>query len=155
MVEKVSKGEVIAFRLGASGLLERAAASELPDVAGRCGIQNSPPGSALLALHARVQGMTQELLDAAFVEEWAYLLFYYKVFRPLDLTSETHGQDKAEQDFRAAVMGLVERLTRQGVDLAPLRPVLLKAYDKAAAVYHRTDQEAVRRVRDMLETSPP
>lgn len=69
MVEKVSKGEVIAFRLGASGLLERAAASELPDVAGRCGIQNSPPGSALLALHARVQGMTQELLDAAFVEE--------------------------------------------------------------------------------------
>ncbi len=69
MVEKVSKGEVIAFRLGAHGLLARAAASELPDVAGRCGIQNSPPGSALLALHARVQGVTPGFLDAALVKE--------------------------------------------------------------------------------------
>ncbi|MFT3943763.1 MAG: winged helix DNA-binding domain-containing protein [Ancrocorticia sp.] len=69
MVEKVSRGEVIAFRLGAHGLLARAAISELPDVVGRCGIQNSPPGSALLALHARVQGVTPELLDAALAKE--------------------------------------------------------------------------------------
>jgi len=93
--------------------------------------------------------------DAAFVEEWAYLLFYYKVFRPLDLTSEAHGQDKAEQDFRAAVMGLVQRLALQGTDLAPLRSALLKAYDRAAAVYHRTDQKVVRKVRDMLEATTP
>jgi hypothetical protein len=67
--EKVSKSEAIAFRLGAQNLLERADASELPTVTGRCGIQNSPPGSALLALHARAQDMTQELFDAAVSEE--------------------------------------------------------------------------------------
>lgn len=69
MSEKVSGSEAIAFRLGAQNLLERADASELPDVTGRCGVQNSPPGSALLALHARVRDITPERLDAAVAED--------------------------------------------------------------------------------------
>lgn len=64
MAEKVSRSEVIAFRLGAQNLLERADVSGLSDVTGRCGIQNSPPGSALLALHARAHDITQERLEA-------------------------------------------------------------------------------------------
>ncbi len=69
MAEKVSTSEVIAFRLGAQNLLERAGARMLVDVTGRCGIQNSPPGSALLALHARAENITQQRLDTAVAED--------------------------------------------------------------------------------------
>lgn len=41
----------------------------LLDAAGRCGIQNSPPGSALLAPHARVRNLTQERVADAVAEE--------------------------------------------------------------------------------------
>ena len=43
------------------------------DVAGRCGVQDSLPGSALLALHARVEGVTREGLDAAIGEDRSLL----------------------------------------------------------------------------------
>lgn len=65
MAETVSQSEAIAFRLGTQNLLERTNASRLVEVTGRCGIQNSPPGSALLALHARVQDITQQQVDEA------------------------------------------------------------------------------------------
>lgn len=63
--DRVSRGDVIAFRLGAHHLAERLGEGGLLDAAGRCGIQNSPPGSALLALHARVRNLTQEQVDDA------------------------------------------------------------------------------------------
>ncbi|MEA5153271.1 winged helix DNA-binding domain-containing protein [Raineyella sp.] len=69
MVEKVSKGDVIAFRLRAHHLLERSDADGLLDVTGRCGIQNSPPGSALLALHARVRDITRQRVDEAVADD--------------------------------------------------------------------------------------
>ena len=45
VADRVSKGEAIAFRLGAHHLTERLGEGGLLDAAGRCGIQNSPPGS--------------------------------------------------------------------------------------------------------------
>ncbi len=69
MVVKVSKAEVIALRLRTHQLLERSDADDLLDVTGRCGIQNSPPGSALLALHARVRDSTRQRVDAAVAED--------------------------------------------------------------------------------------
>jgi hypothetical protein len=65
VADRVSSGDVIAFRLGAHHLAERLGEGGLLDAAGRCGIQNSPPGSALLALHARVRNLTQEQVDGA------------------------------------------------------------------------------------------
>ena len=61
----VSRGQVIAFRLHTQHLSERLGAKGLLDAAGSCGVQNSPPGSALLALHARVRGISQARLDEA------------------------------------------------------------------------------------------
>lgn len=61
---EVSAGAVRAFRLHAHHLTRRQPLDALPDVAGACGIQNSPPGSALLALHARVEGVTPDHVDA-------------------------------------------------------------------------------------------
>lgn len=68
MAERVTKGEVIAFRLGAHHLGERLGDGGLLDAAGRCGIQNSPPGSALLALHARVHDVSQQQMERAVAE---------------------------------------------------------------------------------------
>ncbi|MFL6126008.1 winged helix DNA-binding domain-containing protein [Actinophytocola sp.] len=73
MADKVSKGDVIAFRLNAHHLTARLGENELIDAAHRCGIQNSPPGSALLALHARVKNLTQEQVEEAVAEEKSLL----------------------------------------------------------------------------------
>ncbi|MFE6104777.1 winged helix DNA-binding domain-containing protein [Streptomyces laurentii] len=62
---KPTKDDVIAFRLRAHHLDRRTGAAGLLDAAGRCGVQDSPPGSALLALHARVEDVTRDGLDAA------------------------------------------------------------------------------------------
>ncbi|MEU2428513.1 winged helix DNA-binding domain-containing protein [Streptomyces sp. NPDC007861] len=73
MADTVSRGDVIAFRLGAHHLTERSSAGGLLDAAGRCGVQNSPPGSALLALHARVRDVTQQRVADAVAEEKSLL----------------------------------------------------------------------------------
>ncbi|HSN36109.1 MAG TPA: winged helix DNA-binding domain-containing protein, partial [Arthrobacter sp.] len=73
MVEKVSTSEVVVFRLNAHHLTKRVGSDGLLEAAGRCGIQNSPPGSALLALHARVRDITQERVAAAIAEDKSLL----------------------------------------------------------------------------------
>ncbi|WP_115329962.1 winged helix DNA-binding domain-containing protein [Tsukamurella paurometabola] len=62
---KLSNDQIIGFRLRTHGLAERLAEREFSRAAGRCGIQDSPPGSALLALHARVRGVAVDTLDEA------------------------------------------------------------------------------------------
>lgn len=62
-IVRVGTSEVIAFRLHAHNLTERQPADELHEATAACGVQNSPPGSALLALGARVEGVTQEHLE--------------------------------------------------------------------------------------------
>lgn len=69
----VRVGDVIAFRLHAHHLTGRQPADDLHGVAGACGMQNSPPGSALLALHARVEDVTQERFDHLVGEEQSLL----------------------------------------------------------------------------------
>lgn len=64
---------VVAFRLAAHHLTERLEEGGLLDAAGGCGIQDSPPGSALLALHARVEGTTPEVLETALGEDRSLL----------------------------------------------------------------------------------
>jgi hypothetical protein len=65
--------DVVAFRLRAHHLTDRQPADDLHEVAGACGIQNSPPGSALLALHARVEDVTQDRMDRIEGEEKSLL----------------------------------------------------------------------------------
>lgn len=69
VADRVSQSDVIAFRLAAHNLTERLGEGGLLDAAGRCGIQNSPPGSALLALHARVRRLTPGHLAQAVAGE--------------------------------------------------------------------------------------
>ena len=65
MPVKVSRSDVVAFRLHAHHLTERLDAGGSVRAAGRCGVQDSPPGSALLALNARVEGVTRQQLDGS------------------------------------------------------------------------------------------
>jgi hypothetical protein len=69
----VQTSAVIAFRLHAHHLATRQPADGLHEVAGACGIQNTPPGSALLALHARVEDVTQGRVDHLVGEEKSLL----------------------------------------------------------------------------------
>jgi hypothetical protein len=66
---RARKSDVSAFRLNAHHLSDRQPTDYLREVAGACGVQNSPPGSALLALHARVEDVTRDRIDRVVAEE--------------------------------------------------------------------------------------
>ncbi|UGT56597.1 winged helix DNA-binding domain-containing protein [Nocardia asteroides] len=59
----VSVDAVVGFRLRAHHLTTRCRAEDLLEAAGACAVQDSPPGSALLALHARVDDVTRAGVD--------------------------------------------------------------------------------------------
>ena len=59
--------QVLAFRLEGQHLARRLPPGSLLSAAGACGIQNTPPGSAALALHARVSGLSAEEVNQALV----------------------------------------------------------------------------------------
>jgi len=62
---KLSREQALAFRLASHHLDRRRPPADLLPVVGACGIQNSPPGSALLALHARLAEVTPARLASA------------------------------------------------------------------------------------------
>lgn len=63
MPVQVTTSDVISFRLRAHHLTGRRPADELVEVTGACAVQNSPPGSALLAIHARVENLSQDRFE--------------------------------------------------------------------------------------------
>lgn len=123
VADRVSKGDAIAFRLGAHHLTERLGEGGLLDAAGRCAIQNSPPGSALLALHARVRNITQEQVADAVSEEKSLLQtwcmrgspFYFPVSDAPVFT--TGVLPPAETAMRHFVPGVEQALDKLGMTL--------------------------------------
>ncbi|MGO1485491.1 MAG: winged helix DNA-binding domain-containing protein [Brevibacterium aurantiacum] len=73
MSVKVTRDEVIAYRLEAQNLNRRLDKRSLVAATGVCGVQNSPPGSALLALNARVSDVAREAVDTAISEHKSLL----------------------------------------------------------------------------------
>ncbi len=63
------RDKALAFRLDSHHLARRLPPGSLLKAAGACGIQNTPPGSAALALHARVEGLKPEDIDWALAED--------------------------------------------------------------------------------------
>ena len=59
----VRREQVLAFRLASHGLHGRT--KSLVEAAARCGIQETPLGTSVLAFHARVDGLTAEKLEKA------------------------------------------------------------------------------------------
>lgn len=123
MALEVSRGDVVAFRLNAQHLTERADEYRLLDAAGSCGVQNSPPGSALLALHARVQNVTQERLDQAVAEDKSLLQswcmrgapFYFPTADAAVFT--TGALPPTEEGMRQLVLGVGPAVDQLGLSL--------------------------------------
>ena len=62
---RATRDQVLAFRLAQHHLSQRLSRGSQVEVAGACGIQNTPPGAAALALHARVTGLTPTDVERA------------------------------------------------------------------------------------------
>ncbi|HTX43248.1 MAG TPA: crosslink repair DNA glycosylase YcaQ family protein [Methanocella sp.] len=68
-VLRAGPDRALAFRLGGHNLAARLPRGSLLRAVGACGVQNTPPGSAALALHARVAGLTPADVDRAFEKD--------------------------------------------------------------------------------------
>ncbi|MBP2327010.1 hypothetical protein JOF56_007395 [Kibdelosporangium banguiense] len=129
MADKVSKSDVIAFRLSAHNLTERLDNKGLLEAAGSCGVQNSPPGSALLALHARVKNLTQEQVEKAIAEDKSLLQtwclrgspFYFPTAdAPVFTTGVLPPTEKALNHFLVGVEQVLDKLDMRITDAVDL-----------------------------------
>ncbi|HXT37296.1 MAG TPA: winged helix DNA-binding domain-containing protein [Chloroflexota bacterium] len=66
---RADRDQILAFRLDGHNLGRRQPSSALPAVAAACGLRNSPPGSALLAAHARIDGLPPDALERALANQ--------------------------------------------------------------------------------------
>ncbi|MGB8020882.1 MAG: winged helix DNA-binding domain-containing protein, partial [Candidatus Nanopelagicales bacterium] len=98
---------------------ERVGEDRLLDAAGRCGVQNSPPGSAWLALNARVRNLTQEQVAEAVAGERSLLQtwcmrgapFYFPVAdAPVFTTGVLPPTEQAMRHFIPGVGPAVDRI---------------------------------------------
>jgi hypothetical protein len=124
VVDRVSRPDVVAFRLRAHHLAERVAEDRLLAAAGACGVQDSPPGSALLALNARVRNLTQEQVAEAVAGDRSLLRTWSMRGAPFhvpvrDAPVFTAGVLPPTEDaMRHYVPGVVPALDRLGMGLA-------------------------------------
>lgn len=168
MAETVSRDDVVAFRLGAHHLVERHPAGRhgrqspdaLLDVAGRCAVQDSPPGSALLALHARAEGVTRELVHDAVAEQKSLLRTWSMrgapyLFPTADAAVFTTGAlPTTEGARRHLVLGVEQALDDLGMSLAEAVD-LARAEVRGVLSGHRLavnelGKELARRIGDTL-----
>lgn len=173
MAERVSTDDVIAFRLGAHHLAERLGENGLLDAAGRCGVQNSPPGSALLALHARVRGLTQEQMADAVAEDKSLLQtwcmrgspFYFPTAdAPVFTTGVLPPTEQAMRHLLPGVqpalarldLGLIEAVALAGAEIGHVLAGRRLAIDELGAeLAQRIAGQLPKRRRDLWEAAGP
>jgi hypothetical protein len=122
----VTREQILSFRLQRQNLRLRLAADSLEEAAGVCGIQNSPPGAALLGLHARVEAISRAALDQALrvdkrlVQLWSVRAAPLLV--PIDKAAPfTVGLlPRGEEEHRFLIKGASEHLARLGVTAVEL-----------------------------------
>ncbi|GAB3892064.1 winged helix DNA-binding domain-containing protein [Kibdelosporangium lantanae] len=129
MAGKVSRSDVTAFRLNAHNLTERLGRKGLLEAAGRCGVQNSPPGSALLALHARVKNLSQDDVGKAIADDRSLLqtwcmrgspFFLPTADAPVFTTGVLPPTEKALSHFIAGVEQVLDKLDMTITDAVDL-----------------------------------
>jgi hypothetical protein len=173
MAVKVSRPDVIAFRLHAQHLTERLGEQGLLDAAGLCGIQNSPPGSALLALHARVRNLSQARVDEAVAEDKSLLQswcmrgspFYFPTAdAPVFTTGVLPPTEKAMRQFILGAgqsvdrlgLGLTEAVALTGAEIHDVLTGRRLAIDELGAeLAERISRKLSRKQRDIWEQEGP
>lgn len=68
MAVTATRRQVLAFRLRRQHLVRRLGAASMADATAACGVRNSPPGSAQVALLARVNGVSEDRVSAALAD---------------------------------------------------------------------------------------
>ena len=173
MAVKVSRDDVIAFRLHAQHLTERLGEHGLLDAAGSCGVQNSPPGSALLALHARVRNLSQERVDEAVAEDKSLLQswcmrgspFYFPTAdAPVFTTGVLPPTEEATRRFILGAgqsvdklgLGLTEAVELTGAEIGDVLTGRRLAIDELGAeLAGRIARKLSRKQRDIWEQEGP
>ena len=118
---RAARDQVLAFRLDGHHLVDRRPLGEVVDVAAACGIRNTPPGSAALALHARVADLTPAAVDRALGEDKTLVEVLGvraspQVAPARDAAVFTLGALPAdEESLRAALLSLAAALDRAGL----------------------------------------
>ncbi len=74
-IHRVSAEQVVAFRVAAHNLHERLPEDGVVEAAAVCGVQDTPPGNAGVALAARVDGFTPAALEDALLDDRSLLRF--------------------------------------------------------------------------------
>lgn len=161
MIE-VQAGDVIAFRVRTHHLDARRPASDVAEVLGACGIQNSPPGSALLALNARVEDVTPNLIDRlvnekALLPTWSMRGAPY-YFPTADASVFTTGVLPTTESARIHLILGVEPALKQidlGLDqvVALISPAVRAVLHGRQLAINELGKEVAERVADELPTT--
>ncbi|ASR38497.1 hypothetical protein BAY61_29765 [Prauserella marina] len=67
-MDAVTPSAAVGYRVAAHGLAHRSPSAELPNATGAIGVQDTPPGTAGQALHARLANLAPEDVDSAVME---------------------------------------------------------------------------------------
>jgi hypothetical protein len=122
----LTSGQALAFRLQNHHLAQRLPAEALLDAAAACGIQNSPPGSAAISLHARIAGFTPSGLQQALAVEKSLLQVWCMRSAPhliptRDLAIFTTGLLAQDEDaLRFFMRGSLAHLERFGLSASQI-----------------------------------
>lgn len=117
----VDREHVLAFRLGGHNLARRLPRGSLLRAAGACGVQNTPPGSAGLSLHARVEGLTPADVERALEADKALMQTFSLrgatyVFPTADSAVFTRGVLPGDEDsLRFFILGAVPAFDKAGM----------------------------------------
>ncbi|CAM3720873.1 winged helix DNA-binding domain-containing protein [Smaragdicoccus niigatensis] len=155
MIE-VQTGDVIAFRLRAHHLLARRPASDVAEMLGACGIQNSSPGSALLALNARVEVIDRLVDEKTLLQTWSLRGAPY-YFPTVDASVFTTGVLPATESARLHLILGVEQALKQvdlGLDevVALISPIVREALHGRHLAINELGRDVAERVADRLPT---
>jgi hypothetical protein len=130
----IGREQVIAFRLASHGLNRRT--EGLVESAGRCGIQETPLGTAALAFHARVDRLSTDKLEKALSRDRSLLALWAMrgaphVLPATDLEVFTTGAMPFDAaSFRQTLGGWAPALDRARLDPFDLLDRLVRAADK-------------------------
>ena len=125
---------MLSYRAHGHNLDRRLAATDY-EHGGACGVQDTPPGSAALALSARVEGAQAETWDSARVDERTLLVSWSVRGAPLAFARRDHqlftnGVCPTDEDSWWALLGGQAKL--RGTDLPPSGAVQRVATEVAA-----------------------
>ena len=148
--------QVLAFRLASHNLSKRLPPGSLLEAAAACGLQNTPPGSAALALNARVSKLTPAEIDRAIEVDMSLiqtssLLTSPHIFPTQDLRVFTTGLlPNGEESLRFFILGPNQALDLAGIGATEIvertATELLEVLDGRILTFRQLSAELTERV---------